>query len=229
MVPVVPMTMEKNRMNSKSKDLKSQLDSSHDGDVGAALELLREALHDEEQRIRSEGAQAMAKGDFGTATAVIDFAKQLLAFTEKVESLGKEWNALEKTEDTATPAVQKIVSKRFFGKSRKGDTTPHTAFCIPILETLIEMGGGGKTGKVLDRVGEKMKDTLKPKDFERLTSQGKPIRWRINAQWARNTMANEDGRMKNDSRNGYWEISDKGRAWMAVHEKSRGRPSTPAK
>jgi hypothetical protein len=27
-------------------------------------------------------------------------------------------------------------------------------------------------------------------------------------------MANEDGRMKEDSPNGIWEISDKGRAWL---------------
>jgi len=43
------------------------------------------------------------------------------------------------------------------------------------------------------------------------------IRWRNTAQWARNTMANDDGRMKKGSRNGYWEISDKGRAWLKSH------------
>jgi len=185
-----------------------------DSDIGAALNLLREALGAEEQRIRLEGSQAMVKGDYDTAEAVLDFAKRLLAFTKKVEALGKEWKGLEKLRDDATPEVQEIVSKRFFGRISKGEITPHMAYCRYILEVLVEMGGGGKTKTVLDRVGEKMKAVLKPKDYEHHQSSGNQIRWRNTAQWARNTMVNDDGRMKKGSRNGYWEISDKGRAWL---------------
>ena len=58
-----------------------------------------------------------------------------------------------------------------------------------------------------------MKDILKPLDHEVLKSDGKSIRWRNAAQWARNTMVNEDGRMKK-SKSGIWEISDKGRKWL---------------
>ena len=90
-----------------------------DGDVGVALSLSLEALGAEEQRIRWEGSQAMAKGDYDTAEAVLDFAKRLLAFTKKVEALGKEWQKLEKLRDEATPEVQQIVSKRFFGRIGK--------------------------------------------------------------------------------------------------------------
>ena len=39
------------------------------------------------------------------------------------------------------------------------------------------------------------------------------IRWRNAAQWARNTMVNEDGRMKK-TKNGVWEISGEGRKWL---------------
>jgi restriction system protein len=187
-----------------------------DGDVGVALNLLREALGEEEKRIRWEGSQAMAKGDYDTAEAVLEFAKRLLAFTKKVEGLSKEWQGLEKLRDDATPEVQEIVSKRFFGRIGKGEITPHMAYCRYILEVLIEMGGGGKTKTVLDRVGEKLKAVLKPKDYEHHKSSNQ-IRWRNTAQWARNTMVNDDGRMKKGSRNGYWEISDKGRAWLKSH------------
>ena len=190
------------------------LDETSEGDVVAALGLLRETLGTEQKRIYWEGSQAMARGDLDTAEAVIDFAKRLLAFTKKVEGLGKEWEGLEKLRDDATPEVQEIVSKRFFGRIGKGEITPHPVFYRPILDVLIEMGGGGKTKTVLDRVGEKMKAVLKPKDYEYLPSTGKHIRWRNTAQWARNTMVNDDGRMKKGSRNGYWEISDKGRAWL---------------
>ena len=182
-------------------------------DVSTALALLRDSLAEEERRIRGEGAAAMQSADYDTATAVIEFAKHLLAFQKKVEELVSEWDVLENLRDTASPEVQEIVSKRFFGKRKKGEVTPHAAYCRPILEALVEMGGSGKTRTVLDRVGEIMKDTLKPVDHEPLKSDGKSIRWRNTAQWARHKMVSESGRMKK-SKNGIWEISDKGRKWL---------------
>lgn len=182
-------------------------------DVSTALGLLRHSLAEEEQRIRGEGAAAMQTGDYDTATSVIEFAKRLLAFEKTVEGLVSEWEELEDLRDSASPAVQEIVSKRFFGKRKKGEVTPHFAFYRAILESLVEMGGSGKTKEVLDRVGEKMKGTLKPLDYDVLPSDGKSIRWRNSAQWARNTMVNEDGRMKK-TKNGIWEISDRGRKWL---------------
>lgn len=182
-------------------------------DVSTALSLLRDSVSEEEQRIRNEGATAMQGGDYDTATSVIDFAKRLLAFQRKVEGLVAEWGELELLRDTASPEVQEIVSKRFFGKKRKGEITPHTDFYPYILQSLIEMGGSGKTALVLDQVGEKMKSVLKPLDYAVLPSDGKSIRWRNTAQWARNTMVNDDGRMKK-TKNGVWEISDQGRRWL---------------
>ena len=184
-------------------------------DVGEALELLSETLTEEEARIRDEGADAMKAGAYDTATDVIDFAKQLLAFQNKVAALADEWEELENARDAATPEVQQIVSKHFFGKKKKGLITPQDDYCQPILEVLVEMGGKGKTKAVLDRVGEKMKATLKPIDYESHKSNDKQIRWRNTGQWARNKMVNSDGRMKKDSPNGVWEISDKGRKWLA--------------
>jgi hypothetical protein len=183
-------------------------------DVSTALGLLRDSLAEEEQRIRSEGAKAMQGGDYDTATSVIEFAKRLQAFEKKVEALVSEWDELEDLRDAASPAVQEIVSKRFFGKKRKGEITPHADYYRPILEALVEMGGSGKTKLVLDRVGEKMKGVLKPIDYEAHKSDEKQIRWRNSAQWARNTMVNDDGRMKKGSLNGVWEISEKGRKWL---------------
>lgn len=193
---------------------------SDQNDVSTALGLLRDSLAEEEQRIRNEGAKAMQGGDYDTATSVIDFAKRLLAFQKKVEGLVAEWGELELLRDTASPEVQEIVSKRFFGKKRKGEITPHTDFHPYILQTLVEMGGSGKTALVLDHVGEKMKGVLKPIDYAVLPSDGKSIRWRNAAQWARNSMVNDDGRMVKNGKNGIWEISEKGRRWLAKH--SRG-------
>lgn len=189
--------------------------SASPDDVSAALSLLRDALGEEEQRIRNEGSRAMQSGAYDTATAVIDFAKRLLAFKAKVDGLVSEWEGLEEFNERATPEVREIVSKRFFGKkAKKGEITPQEEYYRPILEALVEMGGKGKTKAVIDRVGEKMKAIFKPLDYAPHTSSQKQIRWRNSAQWARNTMANEDGRMRGDSPNGIWEISDKGRKWL---------------
>lgn len=187
---------------------------SDNDDVSAALHLLGESLQGEVQRINTEGAQAMSKGDYDTAQSVIDFAKRLTAFRTKVDALGKEWAELEDLRDKASAEVQQIVSKRFFGRKSSGEITPQEDYCRPLLTVLVEMGGKGKTKNVLDQLGVKMKGILKPKDYEPHESNAKQIRWRNTAQWARNTMANQDGRMKDDSPSGIWEISEKGKAWL---------------
>ncbi len=113
--------------------------------------------------------------------------------------------------------MQQIVSKRFFGRKPSGEITPHLDYCRPLLEVLVEMGGHGKTDEVLECVGRKMKPLLKPKDYEPHASKAKRIRWRNTAQWARNLMVNEDGRMKKKSPRGLWKISDAGRAWLKAN------------
>jgi len=193
---------------------KKSSSATTNNDVGEALALLSETLVDEEKRIRDEGADAMKSGAYDTASDVIDFAKKLLAFQGKVGALADEWEELENARDAATPEVQQIVSKHFFGKKKKGLITNQDDYCKPILEVLVEMGGKGKTKAVLDRLGEKMKGTLKPIDYECHKSNDKQIRWRNTGQWARNKMVNSDGRMKKDSPNGVWEISAKGRKWL---------------
>jgi hypothetical protein len=183
-------------------------------DVGTALTLLGEALGEEERRLRVEGAQAMNNGNYDTAKSVVEFAQHLLAFQKRVAALEKEWSALEEQRDRATPEVQKIVSKRFFGRKPSGEITSYETYCPYILQILVEMKGKGRTRDVLDQVGEKMKGVLKPKDYEPHKSSEKQIRWRNTAQWARNHMVNVDGRMTKGSPDGIWEISDKGRAWL---------------
>lgn len=80
------------------------------------------------------------------------------------------------------------------------------------------MGGSSPTDEVLDRLGEKMKGTLKPIDYKCHKSNDKQIRWRNTAQWARNKMVNNDGRMKKGSARGVWEISAKGRKWLKAQK-----------
>jgi hypothetical protein len=170
------------------------------------------------ETLSDEGAQAMKAGAYDTATDVIDFAKKLLAFQGKVDALALEWEGLENTRDAATPEVQKVISKKFFGHRKSGEITNMPEFFQPLMESLVEMGGSGKLNEVLDRIGEKMKDQLRPKDWEPHKSPPHQIRWRNTAEWARNHMVNESDLMKKGSKRGIWEISTKGRKWL---EKSK--------
>ena len=62
------------------------------------------------------------------------------------------------------------------------------------------------------------KPVLKSLDYALLPSVSKQIRWRNTAQWARNKMVNEDGRMKKDSPRGVWKISPAGSAWLKKNQ-----------
>ena len=103
-------------------------------------------------------------------------------------------------------------------RARIGEITPRNGYRLPILETLVEMGGRAKVSEVLNKVFNKMKDQLKPKDIEKLPS-GISIRWENRAQWERLRLINE-GYLKKDSPRGIWEITDAGKK---LYENLKGR------
>ena len=76
------------------------------------------------------------------------------------------------------------------------------------------MEQAGKVTNVLDRVGQIMKNVLKKVDYEPLSSSPENLRWRNAAQLARNRTVNE-GLLKIDPPRGIWEVSDKGRKFLA--------------
>jgi hypothetical protein len=92
----------------------------------------------------------------------------------------------------------------------KGLRTPETAFILPILRALEELGGAATMQAVLEKVGAAMKGQLKDVDFQPLKSDPGRPRWNNTAQWARNTMV-ETGLLKKNSPRGIWEITAAGR------------------
>ena len=94
-------------------------------------------------------------------------------------------------------------------RATKGEILPQAEYTLPILESLVEMGGSGRMPKVLDKVYDKIKDRLRKKDFEMLSS-GTAVRWRNRAQWERQRLKSE-GYLKKDSPRGIWEITDDGK------------------
>ncbi|MGQ9498709.1 MAG: winged helix-turn-helix domain-containing protein [Desulfotomaculales bacterium] len=103
--------------------------------------------------------------------------------------------------------------KRNLNRLRKGLRTPESAYYLPILRVLCDMGGSAKMHDVLAKVGEAMKPVLRDVDYQLLASDPDMPRWRNAAQWARYSVVKE-GLLKADSPRGIWEITDAGREYL---------------
>jgi len=176
--------------------------------VSSGFEMLLEEIEAEIDFFTRIGARAFESRDFRKVDEARGQAEQVTAFRDKVAALRKEWDAIsgaETEQDEETKA-----ERRNLGRLRKGLRTPESAYYLPILKALSELGGGAKMQAVLERVYETMKPILKDVDHQPLASDPDMPRWRNSAQWARNTMRQE-GLIKDDSPHGTWEISEAGR------------------
>ena len=97
----------------------------------------------------------------------------------------------------------------------RGEGTPHSAYRLPLLRVLVEMGGEAPMQEVLKRVRAMMENQLKPVDYETV-SKNVP-RWRKHVEWQRYKMKNE-GLLQDDSPHGIWAISEKGLRYLQQHD-----------
>jgi hypothetical protein len=184
-------------------------------DVASAFEILLEEVEAEIDFINGVGSKAFEARDYERVKEAHERAGVLIAFRDRVATLRTEWDALaavaEREEDEETKAARQNL-----GRLRKGIRTPDKEFRTPILKVIAEMGGSGKAGEVLDRLGRAMKPVLKGVDYQPLASDPNNLRWRNTAQWARNSMV-KDGLLKADSPRGVWEMSEAGRQYLRTH------------
>lgn len=185
---------------------------SDDTDVLTAIEMLLEEIETVIEAVNSEGSAAFASGKHKEAEAALARVKAMTAFREKVAALRSEWATLA-PETPARPTRRRGRRKKT-ARLRRGLRTSEAAYRQPILQALVEMGGKGETGAVLNRVRALMRDVLKQVDDQPLASDPKMPRWRNAAQWARNRMVQE-GLLASDSPRGIWEITAAGRRWLA--------------
>jgi len=186
--------------------------------VYEAFEILLEEIKAVANGLNEEGAQAVQKGAYDRAEKAIEEGKRLTEFREKVELLHKEWIKLFSSRGRSIPAKStKKTRKKSANMLPRGLRTPEEAFRVPILESLVELGGSAPMSEVLNRVEIKMKGILNNYDRQPLPSDRRSVRWRNTAQWCRNTLVRE-GMMKRDSQFGIWEISEKGKKWLQEKE-----------
>lgn len=108
------------------------------------------------------------------------------------------------------------AERRNLGRAAPGVRTSKYAYCRPVLQALVELGGRAEVRDVLARVERAMRHVLVEADYEPLASNPNMLHWNNNAQWARDHMV-RDGLLKKGSPHGIWEISGAGRAYLAKH------------
>ncbi len=181
-------------------------------EVNSAFEILLEEIENVVEGLNQEGEKAFKKQDYDKAKMVIEDASRLITFREKVKDLQKEWRRI-----FTGKIPRRARRRRGYQKLKKGLRTPEEGFRIPILKTLVELGGKAKMNSVLKGVFEKMKDELNKYDMETLPSNPTQKRWMNTAQWCRNTMINE-GLLASDSPRGIWKITTEGKRSLKTHQ-----------
>jgi hypothetical protein len=106
-------------------------------------------------------------------------------------------------------------------RARAGELLPLEAYEIPLLRALARLGGSAYRGKVAEEAGAMLDDELTVLDRKPL--QGGEVRWENRLGFARLRLI-ERGEMRPDSRRGIWELTEAGRARLAIVEKERGEP-----
>lgn len=195
--------------------------------VTAAFNCLHQAMQTEVDRLNEAGAAAFKRADYSAAKSSAHKAEQVAALLARTTELSRDWKKLTNRVPPRPASPPDKGHRRNFGRLERGARTPETEFYVPILVTLLEMGGRGEVSAILESVRAKMASVLKPADFEKLPANNKTksIRWWNSAQWARFTLKKR-GYLKADSLHGIWEITEKGRAFLA-ELKAQASSDTP--
>jgi hypothetical protein len=190
-------------------------------EVYIAFELLLEEIEKAVNIISNEAEQHLKAKDFAKVKTLTEYAERLQDLREKVKALQGEYQTILRIFSEKIPT--QVRKKRVKGKLKKGLRTPEEKFIMPILESIIELGGRAKAEDVLERVYDKMKNILNSYDEEPLRSRRNVKRWENTAQWARQDMV-EKGLLAKDSPRGIWEITEKGRKYYYEEKKKKGGP-----
>ncbi len=182
--------------------------------VLAAFEVLLEEIEAEIDSFGRIAANASGNREYEKAKDAIEHAKLVTVFRDRVVELRRDWNRLAPGVEEEKDIEVTNPKRQNFGRLPRGLRTREEEFYLPLLKTLVNLGGSGQMADVLAGVEQLMKDQLKDVDYEPLASDSHVLRWRNTAQWARNELVKEE-LLKADSPRGVWEISERGRAKLA--------------
>jgi len=191
-------------------------------EVAVAFDIVLEEIENAIAALNREGAQAFEESKYDIARDLMEKGSQMTAFRNRVKDLQKEWQNIFAAIVPQKPQRRKAPRHK---KLQHGLRTPEDEFRIPILQSLVELGGSAPMNNVLDKVERLVSDKLNAYDRQTLPSDPTVFRWRNTAQWARATMVKE-GLLSSNSPRGVWEITDTGRVFLAQHAVHPTHPST---
>jgi hypothetical protein len=186
----------------------------------AAFTQLIKAIQREITSSQQAGHAAGAAGSYQIASQFFDRASKLQAILDGVRSTRRQWQRIRVPRSDAGSRTRRSPVDRL----PRGARTPESAFELPILETLADLGGAGPVKEVLDQVGERMRPILKPVDRQPLSSDPRQERWRNTARWARRELVRRD-LLDRSAPRGIWRLTDLGRRYLA---EARGDDATKA-
>ena len=122
--------------------------------------------------------------------------------------VNKALDALDIANGKSTRTVRSSTPPVSKGRSRApGKKLPQREFRRPLLELLLEKGGGASVKMVRELLEPRMAPLLSDADYEPVSS-GDP-RWWNAVCWERNDLVKE-GLLRDDSERGFWELSARG-------------------
>lgn len=182
--------------------------------MAVAFDIVLEEIENAIAALNREGGQAFEGGKYDIARDLMEKGSQMTAFRNRVKDLQKEWLNL-----FASVVPQKSRKRKAprYKKLQHGLRTPEDEFRVPILQSLVELGGIASVNDVLDKVEVLMSHKLNAYDHQTLPSDPAIPRWRNTSQWARAAMVKE-GLVSSNSPRGVWEITSSGRKFLEQHK-----------
>jgi len=123
------------------------------------------------------------------------------------------WKALKKNESLINGSSLPVRQRRTKSFATAELTNP-ADFWIPVLNSLAEKGGKATRQEVHDNIERRMKDKLKPGDYE--SNRDGTLKWSKQVDYQRLAMVH-DGLIQKDSPVGIWEITELGKQWLKNH------------
>ncbi|MCS6918380.1 MAG: winged helix-turn-helix domain-containing protein, partial [Fimbriimonadales bacterium] len=165
---------------------------------------LNEILAEAQETIKRK----VDEGCFDEVARLSQEAQRVRDLIEQVRALRGRWAA----QDTV-PAPLRASTHSGRGTRRRASSheiTPESVYKVPLLRTLVEMGGKGKRSEVCQRIYDQLKHMLKPKDYEVLSSRSP--RWQVKIEFLKADFVRM-GYIRYAG-TGIWEITDAGREYL---------------
>lgn len=187
---------------------------TYKNEVSTAFEILLEEIENVVEALNQEAERIFKCQDYEKAKILIEDASKITNFREKIKELQQQWKDIfaAKASKEWHISISKKKEKSH-KKLKEGLRTPEDAYRIPILESIVELGGEGKAQDVMDKVFEKMAKNLNEYDLAPLPLNPRIKRWKNTTRWCRYTLTNE-GLIDPNSERGVWVITEKGRNYL---------------